>query len=154
MTDTKRTSISAPTELTLSERLDAFIRLYTQELERQKQVESIQWRINFSVWTFIILATHALTEANIHHRVGFVAGGAALALLHFVAIVKNVRSVRTTAQLARDYRDCADAMLRSPEQKPSIKDDVSGWFNHPRWWVVAIFGTTLFLVAVSLVLLW
>lgn len=140
--------------MTDAERVDACIRLYTQELERQKQIESIQWRINFSVWTFIILATHALTEAQIKRHGWFVAGGIFLALLHFIAILKNIRSVRATAQMWRHYRKSVDALLGDSNQMPDIKDDVSTWFRHPRWWVAAIFGTTLILLTVALVLLW
>jgi hypothetical protein len=136
-------------ELTRSERLDALIRLYTIELERQKQVESIQWRINFSVWTFIVLAAHALKQAGVQNHFWLLLGGATLAFLHYVAIVKNVRSVRASAQIGRHYRQLANALL-GEQRLPALTDDVSTGFHSPQWWVAAIFGTTLLLIAVAL----
>lgn len=100
-----------------SDRLQAALNLYNQARARFRELETIEWRVNFSAWGLVIASAYALLRADVLGGQHF-GDRAALAWLapvvHFAAMVKLHLSSHGWRLAADRYRDIAKSLADIP----------------------------------------
>lgn len=136
------TSEGSPTP---GEKLEALVELCGQARNRFREIESVEWRVNFTVWGFLAAAAYAVMFAERPIQVrAWSLWLVAVPLLHFWAVFLLNQSGYFWRQWAAYFRDKAKAALDLPTEGRQEPPDTEGLTKrHWAWIVVETVPTVL-----------
>lgn len=141
------------------EKADALRALCEGSFKRRNELEALEWKMNFSLWTGIVLAAWALHNKPEHLGAWSLSFGLVI-LLHFYIVRKFNVSEQQAVSFAMVYLGELEKLIGF-EQKPSDGEQ-AGVQQQPSktkrtkllpWYVVEV-GPTVLLVAAAIKLVW
>jgi len=125
---------------------DALIALFQGCFNRRKEIEAVQWKMNLSLWTSIIVGGWALHTRPKPERLGYWSLTLLLVVfVHLFATIKFETSIRNAVKLALAYVNDLEALIGHRHVTKPAK-------LYP-WYVLQVAPTLLLTVAAT-ILLW
>jgi len=135
-----------PESLELKERAETLRALCEGSFKRRGELEAIEWKINFSLWTALVLAAWALHNKPEHLRGWSVLLFGLLVAVHFYIVHRFNTQEQQAVDFALSYLTELEKLMGF-QRKPTRRTKL--W-----WWYVVEVGPTIFLAAVAVRLVW
>ena len=121
-------------------RISGLLEMASQHMKRFRELEEIEWRINFSIWALLgglayLWITGKMTAAAwMKSPCAFLLLPIPVVLLHGAALFALNRQQQTHAILRNHYRDQVDELISRPIPKQQFHH-VGGLRLRDWWWV-------------------
>jgi hypothetical protein len=132
-------------------RVQSFLELYKQQMERYRQTQEIEWKANFGLWTLLAGAIYLLKDrfASLSSHLAWIAL-VFLVVLHGWWLYKIHKSEEVDKELWSHYRAEALKLLRGSENPLDHETYRQRGFVSEILWLLLEVGVTLLLALLFL----
>ncbi len=118
-------------------RITGLLEMASQRMKRFRELEEIEWKLNFSIWTllgglaFLWVTGHMTMPAWLKSPCAFLLAPIPALLPHGVALFMLHRQEQTEAKFRNHYRDQAEELLS--KVIPKVKFQYVGGLRYRDW---------------------